>query len=255
MEQTQFTIGCEYTRADIQEQLDLPHKLRKGGAWSTGYVEHEGDIFIFANVGTAGATGHDYSNGWDGSTFVWFGRSTSSAHQPFVKKLLSDDYRKLIFYRTERRSAFTFAGEASGSLISGFDRPIRIDWSFEARGEATPFTEEFETEHLPYYLEGASKEVAVNKYERSRVARNECLKEYGYTCSVCELKMEDIYGDAARDLIHVHHITPVSELGADYRLNPIIDLRPVCPNCHAVIHRRTPPYSISEVRQMIQASR
>ena len=46
---------------------------------------------------------------------------------------------------------------------------------------------------------------------------------------------------------HVHHLSPLSIVGADNQVDPIDDLRPVCPNCHAVLHRREPPYSLDEV--------
>jgi 5-methylcytosine-specific restriction protein A len=53
----------------------------------------------------------------------------------------------------------------------------------------------------------------------------------------------------------VHHIVPIAKVGKQYRLNPITDLRPVCPNCHAVIHRSEPPFSIEEVKQMLRNGR
>jgi len=31
---------------------------------------------------------------------------------------------------------------------------------------------------------------------------------------------------------------PLSEVGEAYALDPINDLRPVCPNCHAMLHRK-----------------
>jgi predicted HNH restriction endonuclease len=31
-----------------------------------------------------------------------------------------------------------------------------------------------------------------------------------------------------------------------------VDLRPVCPNCHAVLHHRVPAFSIEEVRTFLQ---
>jgi predicted HNH restriction endonuclease len=40
----------------------------------------------------------------------------------------------------------------------------------------------------------------------------------------------------------------LSEIGGEYIVDPVADLRPVCPNCHAVLHRRIPAYSIEEVR-------
>jgi hypothetical protein len=51
----------------------------------------------------------------------------------------------------------------------------------------------------------------------------------------------------------VQHVIPIAQVGAEYHLHPIRDLRPVCPNCHAVIHRREPPFSIEEIKQMLRS--
>ena len=37
----------------------------------------------------------------------------------------------------------------------------------------------------------------------------------------------------------------------NYRLDPINDLIPVCPNCHAMLHRRCPPYTPEELKNML----
>jgi predicted HNH restriction endonuclease len=34
-------------------------------------------------------------------------------------------------------------------------------------------------------------------------------------------------------------------------MDPAVDLRPVCPSCHAVIHLRDPPYTIDDVKKFI----
>ncbi len=48
--------------------------------------------------------------------------------------------------------------------------------------------------------------------------------------------------------IHVHHLKPQSSRGGEYEIDPVLDLVPVCPNCHAVMHRRREtPYSLEEV--------
>jgi predicted HNH restriction endonuclease len=44
---------------------------------------------------------------------------------------------------------------------------------------------------------------------------------------------------------------PLASVGEEYVIDPIKDLRPLCPNCHAVIHLRQPPYSIEEVKTML----
>ncbi|KFL34256.1 restriction endonuclease [Sulfurospirillum sp. SCADC] len=98
-------------------------------------------------------------------------------------------------------------------------------------------------------FEGAKKQVVVNAYERSIEARDECIKNYGYQCVICKFDFEKIYGAIGKFFIHVHHVKPLSEIGEGYKINPIEDLRPVCPNCHAMLHKRKPSYSIEEIKK------
>lgn len=97
------------------------------------------------------------------------------------------------------------------------------------------------------YLEGAKEIVTVNRYERDPRARQQCIKHYGSNCSVCDCNFEKLYGEIGTGFIHVHHLTPLANIGKKYEVYAIRDLRPVCPNCHAMLHQRTPPYSIEEL--------
>jgi 5-methylcytosine-specific restriction enzyme A len=101
------------------------------------------------------------------------------------------------------------------------------------------------------YPEGATRQVTVNAYERSRAARAQCLEHHGLHCLVCGELLSARYGEIAAGLIHVHHLLPLSEIRSGYHVDPIKDLRPVCPNCHAVLHRRNPPLSIEEARGLL----
>lgn len=100
------------------------------------------------------------------------------------------------------------------------------------------------------YPEGASLSVIVNKYERDPKARKACLDHYGARCIVCEFDFGVTYGQRGSDYIHVHHRTPLSKLGKNYLTNPVIDLVPVCPNCHAMIHKN-PEISPEELRDSL----
>jgi 5-methylcytosine-specific restriction protein A len=96
--------------------------------------------------------------------------------------------------------------------------------------------------------EGAWYQVLVNAYERNPVARRLCVAAHGTSCAICGLSFGETYGKVAEGYIHVHHLRPLSEIGSEYEVDPVEDLRPVCPNCHAVLHRRVPAYSIEDVR-------
>jgi hypothetical protein len=114
------------------------------------------------------------------------------------------------------------------------------------------FPEELtEVENVP---EGAQIAVFVNKYERNALARKRCLEYYGFLCAVCRCSMAEIYGPLADKLIHVHHLRPLSDIKEEYMIDPIADLRPVCPNCHAFLHLSTPPTSIDEAIKIIAES-
>lgn len=102
--------------------------------------------------------------------------------------------------------------------------------------------------------EGARTRIEVNRYERDRRNRAAALAIHGYSCKACKLDMGKHYGSAAAGLIEVHHVTPVSQLGEDYIIDPRTDLTPLCPNCHSVAHRRNPPYSVDDLREMLAST-
>jgi hypothetical protein len=101
------------------------------------------------------------------------------------------------------------------------------------------------------YAEGSTKTVLVNIYERNPAARAACVAHYGLTCSVCAFDFATAYGEIGEGFIHVHHLKPLATIGTEYIVDPIADLRPVCPNCHAMIHRSNPPLTIEELRQRL----
>src|SRR5260221_14114077 len=85
----------------------------------------------------------------------------------------------------------------------------------------------------------------------SPLARQKC--KYGTKCYICGFSFGVTYGDVVDGLIHVHHLRQLLKSARTIRLTPIADLRPVCPNCHAVIHHRPDPaYSIEEVQSFLR---
>lgn len=102
------------------------------------------------------------------------------------------------------------------------------------------------------YLEGKYTTSIVNRYERDPNARRACIEIYGTKCQICGFDFEEKYGDYGKGFIHIHHKTQLSEL-KETITNPQIDLIPVCPNCHAMIHKNNnKPLSIEELRKIIK---
>jgi hypothetical protein len=102
------------------------------------------------------------------------------------------------------------------------------------------------------YSEGSIRRVEVNRYERDAQARLACIAAHGTSCCVCGFSFGAVYGTVAEGYIHVHHLRPLAEVGGESEVDPVEDLRPVCPNCHAVLHLGGRCRSIEELRQLLR---
>jgi 5-methylcytosine-specific restriction enzyme A len=147
--------------------------------------------------------------------------------------ILQDRFRGL-FTESELQTAAERLGEYAKQLKAIVARPPGIYPDELAPGRQ--------------YSEGARKYVRVNAYERNAKARSACIAHHGYACAACGMTFEQRYGSLGKEFIHVHHLKPLALTDGTYIINPVQDLRPVCPNCHAMLHRSEPPLSIEELR-------
>jgi 5-methylcytosine-specific restriction enzyme A len=150
-----------------------------------------------------------------------------------------------------------FAGGPWKSQSSGVSIPASIARDLEAEwGRRTGSRFEFGPDEVldADAADGFGYPIVVNALERFGADRAKCIEHYGYRCSVCTVSFDEAYGPLGDGLIFVHHLRPIDELSDDYRVDPIEDLRPICANCHAVIHRREPPLSLEELSEIIDKS-
>lgn len=245
-----FTPGQRYSRKDVISFLGLPEDTW-GGNWFTGYNEHEGDFFVFVNVGSPGRTGHDYGNEWLGDRLRWFAKKGTNIKQPQIQRLVDPSRTVNIFWRTDSNvPQFTYAGLGIPFDIQNAS-PVEVIWAFRTQQDISTYigTDEVSSGVL---REGLTKRVIINLVERNPQARKECLDFYGPECQVCGFSFEERYGFLGRGYIHVHHLIPLSTIGGEYQVDPITDLRPVCPNCHAMIHIIRPAMSLDELRNLLE---
>lgn len=240
-----FSVGDSYTKSDIYRICAVPAERQKGN-WNTGYTNYNGDWFIFCGIGAPGRTGHDYGNHFVGDDLVWYGKTGSHIGQDSVKSLLEPQGNVYVFYREADRDPFTFAGIARAAAHKN-SIPVEILWSFAQSAHQRPEVIPEEVEDPDSCIEGATKTISVNIYERNPHARRACIQKHGVNCSVCRMNFAKEYGEVGEGFIHIHHLKPLSEIGEEYVLDPSRDLRPVCPNCHAMLHRRRPLFSIEEL--------
>lgn len=148
-------------------------------------------------------------------------------------------------------------------VLAEFEKPER-EWFWIMRPEVAEALEKLgwidsEQHIIPEEIypketlyEGSVKSITINAYERNSVAREKCILNYGCTCTACGLNLADMYGEVAQGYIHIHHLRQLADIHTKYEVDPIQDLRPVCPNCHAIIHMKSPSYTIDEIKELIK---
>ncbi|MBU2965907.1 HNH endonuclease [Amphritea atlantica] len=145
-----------------------------------------------------------------------------------------------------------FTPEKSGTSFSGNDADLEQLWD-KLTGNLEPvYAGEADFNEASEYIEGAKKTVLVNRYERDPEARKKCIEHHGIQCKACGITLGLVYGqNLGRKYIHVHHIVPLNSIGKEYVVDPVEDLVPLCPNCHAMIHQVDPPMTVSSLRSEI----
>jgi len=123
---------------------------------------------------------------------------------------------------------------------------------FDAYTSVKPIPITEEVAEPDRFVEGAVRRITVNAYERCARAREACIRHYETVCCICGFDFGEVYGPEAIGFIHVHHLVRLSDIRKGYKVDPVADLRPVCPNCHAVIHLSGSDRSIEYVRALLQ---
>jgi len=138
------------------------------------------------------------------------------------------------------------------SSAGGLDA-LALTWSSRLLGAVLALMPLEAVEPLPAgETEGDARQVLVTRYERSQINRAACIEVHGVRCKVCDFDFAVVYGEIGEGFIEVHHIEPVSGIGPGTIVDPAKDLAPVCCNCHAMLHRRKPPFRIDELRSILR---
>ena len=143
----------------------------------------------------------------------------------------------------------------SEGMESGAELPPKValrlefHWSLAASPVSRLAQEIIRPDLAPEHIRRA---ITVNAYEHSSLAINLCVKTHGMACVVCGFDFAKVYGLDEYAIVQVHHTVPLEEIGPNYQLDPVEDLVPVCPNCHLALHSVDPPYTVAQLRRMLQ---
>lgn len=233
----------------------------KNWTWSWSFVNEEKQTVIFGvwDKNTEGSRSLILNEGWDKNKA---GRKNAAYLQSREHiRLVEEQGYKLLTFPIIFSDELQDEDGIGPAKIKGFEPSltqkslILVGEKWYASDDAVPTSLPEEVSKPERYLEGAAKMIAVNAYERNSKARSACIKHHGAVCAICNFNFEAAYGAIGKGFIHVHHIVPLAKIRREYELNPIHDLIPVCPNCHAIIHLTQPALSIEELRSYLADAR
>ncbi|WP_319822811.1 HNH endonuclease [Klebsiella aerogenes] len=246
-------------RIESEQKMNRKQFIQSRGAtcrnwtWSWSFINHDDQLVIFGawDVERDQERAVILREEWE--------YTTKNKKQPGYTQALEH-----IDYILQGYDLFTFnmvhaprPDDPDIAVIKNFER--RLDKRY-LRKEGTVWYADFSASPFPEelavptgYIEGAKKQITVNAYERDPKARAACILHHGTTCKGCGFDFERTYGEHGKGFIHVHHLRPLSTLGEGYRVDPETDMVPLCPNCHAMIHRgnEATPLSLEALRQLI----
>jgi hypothetical protein len=100
------------------------------------------------------------------------------------------------------------------------------------------------------YMEGERFSITSTAIERSSKAREACIGRYGHSCYICGFNFGKSFGALGEGFIHVHHKVDISTKKLVHEVDPVKDMIPLCPNCHAMAHRKKPAVPIDKLKKI-----
>ena len=223
--------------------------------WSCGNTKkiEIGDTFLLMRLGVEpkGIIGCGYISSkpyllphWDKSK-ADEGKTTLRTDLLF--KALSEEPIISLSYLQDKFPSYTWTPQAGGLQVPD---EIAAELLETIQGNSKFSFPPANKKEVELFSEGKPRTVTSKTYDRSPAARQACIEHYGYNCNVCGFNFEATYGKLGANYIEVHHLKQIADAGEEYLINPIEDLRPVCSNCHRVLHKTRPPTSIEELKNI-----
>ena len=97
--------------------------------------------------------------------------------------------------------------------------------------------------------------ISASECIRTRQEGTRCLLEVSWA-HLCRVRLQ-LWSSATANSKKLHPRPPpqpTAHTDGEYELDPVADLRPVCPNCHAMLHRGESVLSIEELRDAFKVA-
>jgi len=107
----------------------------------------------------------------------------------------------------------------------------------------------------PTAVEGKSFLAVHMRYERNnsfiRKIKEEAIKSDPFLrCEACEFSFFENFGELGKGFIEAHHLNPLSTSKGE-RITTRKDIALLCSNCHKMIHRGNPVFTLEELKNIM----
>lgn len=108
------------------------------------------------------------------------------------------------------------------------------------------------TSNQNFFNEGFKKEITREVAVRDRKVIELAKIKWGTKCIACNFDFGVTYGMHGKNFIEMHHLHPIA-LGV--RQTTVDSIRPICSNCHRMLHKGERLLSIKELKQIIKKAK
>ncbi len=211
--------GNRYTKSDLYTIFNVPGKRQKG-SWNTGYLKYEEAVYIFANIGVAGRTGHDYDNHWKSGDLVWFGKTGSHVNQSVISYMLKPFTTVYLFTRENDRDPFTYQGLATPKHVFSDEVPVKIIWQINKTQFLVDINEPSEA-ILRNGIKEAKNDDITKRIIKGYLERKGQRKFCDNLFKACNAKC-CITGCSIEEVLQACHIIPHAETGNNNTANGLL---------------------------------
>lgn len=175
--------------------------------------------------------------------------------QRFMSEMTATEFATVLLSVTRHIHYYNAQGAGKhrqlATILAEFQSLAKVHYSQNFNPTLLP-SEISEAETGFVFHEGAMKTIELSVHEREPAARRACIEHYSVSCHVCGFDFEHAYGDIGKGFIHVHHRVDLALVSNRREVNPIEDLIPVCPNCHAMLHTETPAMAVDKLKELLK---
>jgi predicted HNH restriction endonuclease len=108
------------------------------------------------------------------------------------------------------------------------------------------------TEEQEGYQEGRRYLIEVLASARNQKLVAAVKAKRKFTCEACGFNFKDFYGTIGDGFVEAHHNIPIH---SGVRTSKAEDIDVLCANCHRMVHKKSPPLTVSHLKSLIEAEK